>query len=120
MDDEMSSTLHKQINAKKKQLSTLLSTAVKPLGFSYKYPTLNQSVKTTASTFSTISAIQAVKDANKTGTKKKGIAGSKKIKIRFLPTHSLTTSFATDYHIIFSSYLLSVFDSFDFSSIHLI
>lgn len=82
IDNETSSAKQKQINAKKKQLSALLSTAVIPVGFSYKYPSLNKLVKTTASTFTTTSAIQAVKDANKADKKKKSFAGTKKIRIR--------------------------------------
>lgn len=82
MDNETSLALHRQITAKEKQLSALLSTTMTPLGFSYKYPTLNQSVKTVASTFHTSSAIQAVKDANKVKAKKESIDGTKKFRLR--------------------------------------
>lgn len=82
MDNETSSALHRQITAKEKQLSALLSTTMTPLGFSFKYPTLNQSMKTVTSTFHTSSAIQAVKDASKVKAKKESIDGTKKFRLR--------------------------------------
>ncbi|CAK1543472.1 unnamed protein product [Leptosia nina] len=61
--------LDKELNAKKRRLETMLAQPVFPKGFSYKYPTLNDT--TSLQTVSEENALQVMKKALETGELKK-------------------------------------------------
>lgn len=64
VNDRATSVIKKQLAAKQKQLKSLLKQSLRPRGYSFKYPTLNSNVSTSAGAFKPIeSAIEAVKSA---------------------------------------------------------
>lgn len=72
VNDRATAVIKRQLHAKQKQLKTLLKQSLRVQGFSYKYPSLNSNISTSAGSFqSAQTAIETLKSASDEKEKKR-------------------------------------------------